>query len=240
MPVHLYGEPADMDAIMAVAEKHGLKVVEDVAQAQGSRVRGRRAGSLGHAGAHSFFPTKNIGAFGDGGGVTTDDPALADRLRVLRNYGSRVKYVNIERGYNSRLDELQAALLRVKLKVLDAWNDRRRRIAARYDDKLAGIAGLGLPRAPQWAEPVWHLYVVRTPRRAELIKALDQAGIGSLIHYPIPPHLQQAYADLGQEKGAYPLAERLADAVLSLPMGPHLPESAVDKVAQVVRKALGQ
>jgi dTDP-4-amino-4,6-dideoxygalactose transaminase len=240
MPVHLYGEPADMDAIMALAAKHGLKVVEDVAQAQGSRVRGRRAGSLGDAGAHSFFPTKNIGAFGDGGAVTTDDPALADRLRVLRNYGSRVKYVNIERGYNSRLDELQAALLRVKLTVLDAWNDRRRRIAARYDDKLAGIAGLGLPRAPQWAEPVWHLYVVRTPRRAELVKALDQAGIGSLIHYPIPPHLQQAYADLGQGRDTYPLAEKLADTVLSLPMGPHLPESAVDEIAQVVRKALGQ
>jgi dTDP-4-amino-4,6-dideoxygalactose transaminase len=240
MPVHLYGEPADMDAIMALAQKHGLKVVEDVAQAQGSRVRGRRAGSLGHAGAHSFFPTKNIGAFGDGGAVTTDDPALADRLRVLRNYGSRVKYVNIERGYNSRLDELQAALLRVKLTALDGWNDRRRRIAARYDDRLAGIAGLGLPRAPQWAEPVWHLYVVRTPRRADLVKALDQAGIGSLIHYPIPPHLQQAYADLGQGKGAYPLAEKLADTVLSLPMGPHLPEDAVDRIAQVVRTALGQ
>ena len=168
MPVHLYGEPADMDAISAIARKHGLKVIEDVAQAQGAKVRGRRTGALGDAGAHSFFPTKNIGAFGDGGAVTTDDPVLAERLRALRNYGSRVKYVNIERGYNSRLDEMQAAFLRVKLKKLDEWNERRRVLAARYDDQLSGVPGLGLPRAPQWAEPVWHLYVVRTkpPRRA--------------------------------------------------------------------------
>ena len=199
MPVHLYGEPADMVAIAALARKHGLKVVEDVAQAQGSKVRGRRAGALGDAGAHSFFPTKNIGAFGDGGAVTTDDDKLADRLRALRNYGSKVKYVNIERGFNSRLDELQAAFLRVKLRHLDRWNEQRRQVAARYDDKLAGIPGLSLPRAPQWAEPVWHLYVVRTPHRVELIKALDGKGIGTLVHYPIPPHLQQAYADLGWE-----------------------------------------
>ena len=238
MPVHLYGEPADMDAIMALASQHGLKVVEDVAQAQGSKVRGRRAGALGHAGAHSFFPTKNIGAFGDGGAVTTDDAALAERLRVLRNYGSRVKYVNLERGFNSRLDELQAAFLRVKLGHLDRWNERRRRVAARYDDKLAGIPGLGLPRTPQWAEPVWHLYVVRTPRRAELMKALEQAGIGALIHYPIPPHLQAAYADLGLPKGAFSLAEQLADRVLSLPMGPHVTAEQVDEVAAAVRRSL--
>ncbi len=238
MPVHLYGEPADMDAIMALAAKHGLKVIEDVAQAQGSKVRGRRAGALGHAGAHSFFPTKNIGAYGDGGAVTTDDAKLADRLRVLRNYGSKVKYVNIERGFNSRLDEMQAAFLRAKLKHLDAWNERRRAIAARYDDTLAGIPGLGLPRAPQWAEPVWHLYVVRTSRRAELMKALDKAGIGSLIHYPIPPHLQQAYAGLGLPKGTFPLAEDLAEKVLSLPMGPHMKLEQVDEVAKVVRATL--
>lgn len=238
MPVHLYGEPADMDAIMGLARKHGIKVVEDVAQAQGSKVRGRRAGALGDAGAHSFFPTKNIGAFGDGGAVTTDDDTLADRLRALRNYGSKVKYVNIERGFNSRLDELQAAFLRVKLTHLDRWNEQRRGIAARYDDKLADIPGLELPRAPQWAESVWHLYVVRTERRAELIKALEQKGIGTLVHYPIPPHLQQAYADLGQGKGTYPLAEKLADTVLSLPMGPHLKPEQVDEVAAAVRKVL--
>ncbi len=239
MPVHLYGEPADMDAIMTIAGKQGVKVIEDVAQAQGSKVRGRRAGSLGQAGAHSFFPTKNIGAFGDGGAVTTDDPRLAERLRVLRNYGSRVKYVNIERGYNSRLDEMQAAFLRVKLPKLDQWNERRRVVAARYDDKLAGIPGLGLPRAPQWAEPVWHLYVVRTERRAEVMAALDKAGIGSLIHYPTPPHLQEAYVDLNEPKGSYPLAEKLAETVLSLPIGPHVAPEAVDRVAAVLRGVLG-
>lgn len=238
MPVHLYGEPADMDAIVTLADKHGIKVIEDVAQAQGAKVRGKRTGALGHAGAHSFFPTKNIGAYGDGGAVTTDDPKLAERLRALRNYGSRVKYVNIERGYNSRLDELQAAMLRVKLPKLDEWNERRRVLAARYDDRLAGIPGLGLPRAPQWAEPVWHLYVVRTERRAELVQALDKAGIGSLIHYPIPPHLQQAYADIGLARGAYPLAEQMAETVLSLPMGPHMKPEAVDEVARVVRATL--
>ncbi len=238
MPVHLYGEPADMEAITAIAARHGIKVVEDVAQAQGARVRGRRTGSLGHAGAHSFFPTKNIGAFGDGGAVTTDDDRLADRLRALRNYGSKVKYVNIERGVNSRLDELQAAFLRVKLARLDEWNERRRKVAARYDDKLAGIDGLGLPRAPRWAEPVWHLYVVRTRRRADLVSALDRAGIGALIHYPIPPHLQQAYADLGLKAGAFPLAEELAESVLSLPIGPHIKPEAIDEIAKVVRKTL--
>jgi dTDP-3-amino-3,4,6-trideoxy-alpha-D-glucose transaminase len=149
-----------------------------------------------------------------------------------------VKYVNLERGYNSRLDELQAALLRVKLPKLDEWNDRRRKVAARYHDKLGGIAGLGLPRAPQWAEPVWHLYVVRTERRAELQAALDKAGIGWLIHYPIPPHLQQAYADLGLTPGSFPLAEKLADTVLSLPIGPHVALETVDEVAAIVRAAL--
>ena len=236
MPVHLYGEPADMEAIVALAGRHGLKVIEDVAQAQGAKVRGRRTGALGHAGAHSFFPSKNIGAIGDGGAVTTDDAQLAERLRVLRNYGSRVKYVNLERGYNSRLDELQAAFLRAKLPKLDAWNERRRVLAARYTDRLAGIPGLGLPRAPQWAEPAWHLYVVRTRRRAELVKALDKAGIGSLIHYPIPPHLQQAYADLGWPAGTFPLAETLAETVLSLPMGPHMTLEEVDEVAAAVRR----
>ena len=238
MPVHLYGEPADMEAIMALADRHGLKVIEDVAQAQGARCRGRRAGSLGHAGAHSFFPTKNLGAAGDGGAVTTDDAVLAERLRVLRNYGSRVKYVNIERGFNSRLDEMHAAFLRAKLPRLDAWNDRRRALAARYSDKLRDIPGLALPRPPQWAEPVWHLYVVRTDRRAALMAGLEKAGIGSLIHYPIPPHLQQAYADLGQGVGAYPMAERLAETVLSLPIGPHLSVESIDEIAAAVRAAL--
>jgi dTDP-3-amino-3,4,6-trideoxy-alpha-D-glucose transaminase len=156
----------------------------------------------------------------------------------LRNYGSKVKYVNVERGFNSRLDEMQAAFLRVKLHYLDRWNEQRRAVAARYDNGLVGTPGLVLPRAPQWAEPVWHLYVVQTPRRAELVKALGAAGIGALIHYPIPPHLQQAYAGLGFSKGSFPLAERLAETVLSLPMGPHLGPEAVDKIVDVVRRTL--
>jgi dTDP-3-amino-3,4,6-trideoxy-alpha-D-glucose transaminase len=238
MPVHLYGEPADMEPIMAIAAGRGLKVIEDVAQAQGAKVRGRRTGSIGHAGAHSFYPTKNLAAFGDGGAVTTDDGQLAERLRTMRNYGSGVKYVNVERGANSRLDELQAAFLRARLPRLDAWNDRRRSIAARYADRLAGIPDLGLPRPPQWAEPIWHLYVVRTPRRSELIRVLEQASIGCLVHYPIPPHLQVAYADHGFAKGAFPLAEKLADTVLSLPMGPHMTLEAADEVARVAREAL--
>ena len=237
MPVHLYGEPCDMDPIMALADRHGLKVIEDVAQAQGARYRGRRAGALGHIGAHSFFPTKNLGALGDAGAVTTDDVAVAERIRLLRNYGSRVKYVNIEPGVNSRLDEMQAALLSAKLPKLDEWNERRRRLAARYLDGLRGLAGIGLPRVPQWADPVWHLFVVRCTDRKRITDALDQAKIGWLVHYPLPPHLQQAYAPLGMQRGDLPIAERLADTVLSLPIGPHVSEQQVDRVIEVVRAA---
>ena len=222
MPVHLYGQPADMDPIMALAARHGLAVIEDVAQAQGARYRGRRAGVLGHVGAFSFFPTKNLGATGDAGGIVTDDARIADRVRVLRNYGSRRKYVNERRGVNSRLDELQAAILRVKLGVLDAWNDRRRQAARRYADGLANLPGLRLPYVPHWAEPVWHLYVVASEGRETLPGALDRDGIGWQLHYPIPPPLQAADADLGLGRGALPLAERLAGEVLSLPIGPHL------------------
>jgi dTDP-4-amino-4,6-dideoxygalactose transaminase len=240
LPVHLYGQPADMDAIMALAARHKVKVMEDVAQAQGARYKDRMTGSLAHAGAFSFFPTKNLGALGDAGAVTTDDAALAERLRVLRNYGSRQKYVNLEKGVNSRLDELQAALLRVKLPHLDAWNERRKALAARYRARLADLAGLGLPQAPQWADPAWHLFVVATDRREALTKALDAAGIGWLIHYPIPPHLQAAYAELQQAKGSYPIAERLAETALSLPLGPHMTIDAVDRVAAVVAQVHSQ
>ncbi len=239
LPVHLYGQPADMDAIGAIAARHGLRVMEDVAQAQGARYKGRRTGSLAHAGAFSFFPTKNLGAMGDGGAVTTDDAALAERLRRLRNYGSRQKYVNLEKGVNSRLDELQAALLRVKLPHLDAWNDRRRQLADRYLERLRDLPGLDLPHVPQWADPAWHLFVVATDRREALTKALDRAGIGWLIHYPIPPHLQEAYAEMGRGKGSYKLAERLADTVLSLPLGPHMSAAAVEQVASVVGQQHG-
>jgi dTDP-4-amino-4,6-dideoxygalactose transaminase len=211
MPVHLYGQPADMDPIMELAEQHGLKVIEDNAQAQGARYKGRRTGSLGHAAGNSFYPGKNLGAFGDAGAVTTNDPELADRVRVLRNYGSRVKYHNEVKGFNSRLDELQAAFLRVKLRHLDDWNARRRKIAEFYLTQLSTLnSQLILPHVPEWAESVWHLFVIRHAERDFLQQKLAEAGVGTLIHYPVPPHLSGAYADLQMIKGTYPLAEMVA------------------------------
>lgn len=229
LPVHLYGQPADMDPILAIARKHGLRVLEDGAQAHGARYKGQRLGAHGDAVAWSFYPGKNLGAMGDGGAVTTSDAQLADRIRVLRNYGSRVKYVNEVQGYNSRLDPLQAAILRVKLAHLDDWNARRSAIAARYQQCLAGC-GLTLPYVPDWAEPAWHLYVVQHPQRDALQKQLGEVGISTLIHYPIPPHLQQAYAPTGYRQGQFPMAEQIANRCLSLPMGPHLSVKHVDKV----------
>ena len=240
LPVHLYGQPADLDPILAIARKHGLRVLEDGAQAHGARYKGKRLGGHGEVVAWSFYPGKNLGALGDGGAVTTDDDALADRLRVLRNYGSRVKYVNEVQGYNSRLDPLQAAVLRVKLAHLDAWNARRAALARIYLDGLRDT-GLVLPDVPDWAEPVWHLFVVRHPERDALQQRLTEAGIGSLIHYPIPPHRQEAYAEAGYPADAFPLASQLAGEVLSLPMGPHLaPEQAAAVVAEtgkIIRSA---
>ena len=224
MPVHLYGQPADMDPILELARAHDLRVIEDAAQAHGARYKGRRIGGHGDVVCWSFYPGKNLGALGDGGAVTTNDEAIAARVRRLGNYGSDVKYVNIERGVNSRLDPLQAAVLRVKLDVLDAWNDRRRAQAAAYTEALAG-SGLILPHVPNWAEPVWHLYVVRSREREALQERLTQAGVGTLIHYPIPPHMQQAYAGLNIAPEAFPLARQLADEVLSLPVGPQMSEA---------------
>ncbi len=222
MPVHLYGQPADMDPILEIARNHKLKVIEDNAQAQGARYKGRRTGGLGDAAGNSFYPGKNLGALGDAGGVTTNDAELADRVRTLRNYGSRKKYYNECKGYNSRLDELQAAFLRVKLKALDQWNARRSTIAARYQSELARSNGVILPFVPAWAEPAWHLYVVQHPHRDRFQQKLTAAGIGNLIHYPVPPHLSGAYAKPTWGPGAFPIAEHLAATVLSLPIGPHL------------------
>lgn len=236
LPVHLYGQPADMDPILAIAHKHGLKVLEDGAQAHGARYKGKRIGAHGNVVAWSFYPGKNLGAYGDGGAITTDDPEIAERIRVLRNYGSRVKYVNDIRGLNSRLDPIQAAALRVKLKVLDTWNARRTAIASRYQTGLVNT-GLTLPFVPNWAEPAWHLYVVQHLQRDALQKQLGEAGIGSLIHYPIPPHLQGAYAELGYETGAFPTAELIHQEVLSLPMGPHLNKRQVQSVIDAVKDA---
>lgn len=234
--VHLYGQPADMDAINAIAKKHGLKVIEDAAQAHGASYKGRRVGSLGDAAGFSFYPGKNLGGLGDGGAVVTCDAELAQRIRVLGNYGSQVKYHNEVKGFNSRLDELQAALLREKLKHLDEWNDRRRIVARKYHESLAGT-GLRLPFVPDWAEPVWHLYVVRSPRREALQQTLAAASIGTMIHYPIPPHLQPAYAELGYAEGTFPIAEAIHREVLSLPMGPYLKPWGIDKVIAVLNNA---
>ena len=236
MVVHLYGQTADMDPINAIAGKHGLKVIEDCAQAHGARYKGRRAGSLGDAAGFSFYPGKNLGAIGDGGAVTTDDDELAERIKVLRNYGSQIKYQNDVVGFNSRLDELQAAFLRVKLAKLDEWNERRKQIAAKYLDQLKSNTDLVLPFVPDWADPVWHLFVVRVQNREELQKQLAEAGIGTMIHYPISPHLQKAYAELGYVKGRFPIAEIIHDEVLSLPMGPSMPSAHVAIVTEAVNR----
>jgi dTDP-4-amino-4,6-dideoxygalactose transaminase len=227
LPVHLYGQPADLDPILALARKHGLRVLEDAAQAHGARYKGRRIGGHGDVVAWSFYPGKNLGALGDAGAVTTNNPKIADRIRVLRNYGSRLKYVNEVQGYNSRLDPVQAVALRVKLKYLDEWNARRKAIAARFAAELEGVV---LPKVPEWAEPAWHLYVVQHAKRDALQKSLQEAGIRTLIHYPIPPHLQQAYQNLGYVAGQFPIAEGLANRVLSLPMGPQLDVAGVEAV----------
>ena len=244
--VHLYGQPADMDPINAVAQKHGLKVIEDAAQAHGARYKGRRVGGLGDAAGFSFYPGKNLGALGDGGAVTTNDAELADKVRVLSNYGSRIKYHNEARGFNSRLDELQAAFLREKLKKLDSWNERRKALAAEYIQRLSPslpLQGLGngawkikIPFVPDWADPVWHLFVIRSKNRDALLKHLTDQGIGTLIHYPVPPHRQPAYAELGFGEGSFPITERIHQEVLSLPMGPHLDSQAVALVADAVKR----
>ncbi len=233
MPVHLYGQPCEMDAVNAVAARHGLKVIEDAAQAHGARWRGRRAGSLGDAAGFSFYPGKNLGALGDGGAITTSDDALAERLRLLRNYGSTVKYRHEVQGVNSRLDEIQAAVLRAKLPALDADNAARARVAAAYQEALAG-ADLVLPEVVAGTEPVWHLFVIRTPRRAAVQEALAAEGIGHLVHYPLACHRQPAYA--GMPWPALPIADALQDEVLSLPMAPYLSLQDVQRVAEVIRR----
>jgi dTDP-4-amino-4,6-dideoxygalactose transaminase len=240
MPVHLYGRPADLDPILSFARAHGLKVIEDGAQAHGARYRGRRLGGHGDAVAWSFYPGKNLGAIGDGGAVTTDDPGVADRLRVLRNYGSRVKYHNEVVGWNSRLDELQAALLRAKLPILDDGNRRRAAIAERYSAALRHLEPmhLSLPGTEAGFESVWHLYVVRHPRRDELARRLSQDGIGTVIHYPVAPHLQPAYASLGLGAGSLPISEALHASVLSLPIGPTQTIEQTDAVITAVERAV--
>ena len=238
LPTHLYGQPADLDPILAIANQHGLVVIDDAAQAHGARYRGRKIGGQGTSlTCWSFYPSKNLGALGDAGAVTTDDPELADRVRRLGNYGSSIRYVNQELGVNSRLDPIHAAVLRVKLARLDEWNDRRRAIAAYYSAALTDCDGLTLPHVPDWADTAWHLFVVQSERRDRLAARLEEAGVQTLIHYPIPPHRQQAYAAMGMADGSLPIAERLAKRVLSLPIGPHLAMADAERVADAVGRA---
>jgi dTDP-4-amino-4,6-dideoxygalactose transaminase len=237
VPVHLYGQPADLDPIIAVARRHGLKVLEDAAQAHGARYKDRVIGGHGDAVAWSFYPGKNLGAMGDAGAVTTNDPEIADRIRVLRNYGSRIKYINETQGFNSRLDPIQAGVLRVKLNSLDAWNERRKEVARTYLEALADTS-LILPYVAEWADPVWHLFVVRHPERNGFQTRLSDEGIGALIHYPIPPHKQDAYAQFRFACDPFPIASAIADEVISLPIGPHLTTQQVERVLEGVRRAI--
>ncbi len=234
LPVHLYGQPADLDPILEIASRYGVRVVEDAAQAHGARYKGRQIGTHGDIVCWSFYPGKNLGALGDAGAITTNDVALAERVTLLRNYGSEKKYVNVEAGVNSRLDPLQAAILRVKLATLGDWTERRRKLAEFYTGSLQGI-GLILPEVPVWAEPVWHLYVVRSTNREVLQTSLTHAGIETLIHYPIPPHMQKAYANLKIKADELPLARQLASEVLSLPMGPHIDMVSAERIVAVIR-----
>jgi len=227
IPVHLYGQPADMDVINNVAARHKLLVIEDAAQSQGARYHGRPTGSLGNAAATSFYPGKNLGALGDGGAVLTNNNAIAQKVRQLRNYGSPMKYQHDSVGYNSRLDELQAAFLRVKLSELDRCNARRSEIARRYTDALHG-SNIQSPHVPDWTYPVWHLYVVRTTRRDQLQEHLKLHGIETIIHYPIPPHQQNCYAGIVHKP--LPIAELLATEILSLPISPSMSDADVSYI----------
>lgn len=234
--VHLYGQPADMDAINALRLPGTIRIIEDAAQAQGARYKGRRTGTLAQSAAFSLYPGKNLGALGDAGLIVTNDTALQERVRRLGNYGSHIKYRHEEKGFNSRLDELQAAVLRVKLRKLDEWNQRRQRIAARYLCELGDLANLQLPFLPEWAEPVWHQFVIRSPKRDELQQYLKQAGVETLIHYPVPPHLQAAYHEMEFSEGSFPITEAIHREVLSLPIGPHLSEAEASHVIATLRK----
>lgn len=235
IPVHLYGMPVDLDPLLALAKQHGLVVIEDAAQAHGARYKGKRLGSHGDACAWSFYPGKNLGALGDGGAVTTNNGEIAARLRLLRNYGSTQKYHHEVAGVNSRLDEIQAAVLRVKLRHLDEWNDRRKRLCQQYCSGLRSTP-LTLPATPDYAEPVWHLFVVQFEHRNQLATSLAERGVGTLIHYPIPPHLQAAYRDL--QAAGLAKTEAVASRLMSLPMGPHLAPAQCDYVMEAIREAV--
>ncbi len=233
LPVHLYGHPADLDPILALARRHGLRVIEDAAQAHGAWYKGRRIGGHGDMVAWSFYPTKNLGALGDAGAVTTNDEELAREMKRLRNYGFAARYVCAVKGYNSRLEEMHAAILRVKLRHLDEWNERRRTVARRYQEAWSGLP-LILPVERPWGRHIYHLFVVRSSCRDALRQYLEQNGIGTIVHYPIAPHEQGAYSDLGLPPQALPVAHRIHQEVFSLPCGPHLSEAQATRVMETV------
>lgn len=231
MPVHLYGQPADMDPIMETARRHGLRVIEDAAQAHGAEYREQRAGSIGDAGCFSFYPSKNLGAYGDAGMVVTNDPELVEQVRLLRDHGRQEKYIHLMEGYGERLDALQAAILAVKLKHLEAWIEWRREHARLYDQILTEL-GIAIPQVLDAVRHVYHLYVIRIAERERVRVALKERGIATGVHYPLPLHLQPAYAHLGYHRGDFPVAERAAQEVLSLPMYPELTPNQQEYVAQ--------
>lgn len=233
VPVHLYGHPCDMDPIMEIAQAHEITVVEDCAQAHGARYKGRVCGTLGHFGAFSFYPSKNLGAYGDGGALTTHLPEMDAALRKLRNYGEDTRYNHVVEGFNSRLDEIQAAILRAKLPHVDMWNRQRQALAARYDAALAGLP-VQLPPLAEWALSNRHLYPIRSSQRDALQAFLRERGVQTLMHYPIPVHLQKAFRGLGNARGAFPVAESSCDTVLSLPLYPEMAPHAVDEVIEGV------
>ena len=234
MPVHLYGQACEMTAIMALSKKYNLYVIEDNAQSQGASFDGKLTGSWGDLNATSYYPGKNLGALGDAGAVTTNSDDLASKVKVFRNYGSQKKYYNEVIGHNMRLDELQAALLSVKLRKLNEWTIQRQQIASWYNEVLKDVEGITLPKVADRATHVYHLYVIRTHKRDELKKYLNDKGVGTLIHYPIPPHLQNAYTHLGFKRGDFPIAEELADTMLSLPLWPGLTQSDVNYIANCI------
>jgi dTDP-4-amino-4,6-dideoxygalactose transaminase len=238
MPVHLYGQCCEMDSIMTIAKKHGIAVVEDNAQSQGATYNGKLAGSFGDINGTSFYPGKNLGAYGDAGAITTNNDALAQREMVIRNYGSQKKYYNDEQGINSRLDEVQAGFLSIKLKNLAKWNANRNHIAAKYMELLAGTTDLVLPTIANGATSVFHLFVIRTSKRDALQQYLQQQGIGTLIHYPVPPHLQKAYSELNGKPGDYPIAEEIANTCLSLPMFPGMTDEEITYVSSHIQQFL--
>lgn len=241
IPVHLYGQPADLEPILAIARKHKLMVLEDAAQAHGARYKGQRLGGHGDAVAWSFYPGKNLGAMGDAGAVTTNNPDIADRIRLLGNYGSRTKYINEVKAINSRLDPIQAAILRVKLRVLDDWNNRRKAIASKYLTALSpkesevqpSVSRITLPHVPSFADPTWHLFVIRLNNRDGLKKKLTKSGIDSMIHYPIPPHMQNSYSESYKFSESFTITKHLTSKILSLPIGPHLNMNSCDLICKI-------